>query len=233
MRAQDRLHFLKAFSSRPNRYECAAWLVEHASLTTSSTVLEVGCAQGDASRWIAQTTGAIVYGIDRNPNLICSDDMYKNAKPGPSRVFIERGDAAHLRFAPATFDAVLCEACLSHVRDKARCVGELRRVIDSRGCIVVADFICIDDAARSRLADTPFKGVMSRCRYLQLFDDAGFICLEEKTDNKTLKTFLFHMIRENKAAELFESLQWDSNPTPSLSYCCFLLHPKVNGRVLT
>ena len=91
-------------------------------LSTSSFVLDLGCASGSFAQ---ENTAATVVRFDREP-----------ARSAP-RQFVQ-GDAAKLPFADATFAAVISNHSLEHFEELDGALREIGRVLRSDGALFVA-----------------------------------------------------------------------------------------------
>lgn len=93
-------------------------------------ILEVGCGTG---RWLAelQQVTRQVYGVDRSPGML------QQARHRNERFFLACGDAAHLPFAGATFDLVLCVNAFHHFDEPRVFLSEARRLLRSGGALAI------------------------------------------------------------------------------------------------
>jgi SAM-dependent methyltransferase len=90
-------------------------------------VLEIGCGTGELLRALAGATKARITGVDVAPALIA-----RAAHDAPANSHVVAGDIEHLPFPDASFDAVVGNAVLHHLRfDHA--VPELLRVLRPGG----------------------------------------------------------------------------------------------------
>lgn len=99
-------------------------------------VLEVGCANGDLSVFIA-AHGANHYGIDIDPVAI---DLarYKAAKLGIDSCHFQVGDGGNLRLPENHFDTVVLAEVLEHVAAPQKIVHEAYRVCKPGGRIIIS-----------------------------------------------------------------------------------------------
>jgi ubiquinone/menaquinone biosynthesis C-methylase UbiE len=98
---------LLSFNSQGNKpLELIAKL---AQITDSSTVLIVGCGAGGTTVHLAETTGAMVYGIDISPESIRTANTLASKSSAHEKLYFQIGDAHALPFLPNTFDVVITE----------------------------------------------------------------------------------------------------------------------------
>jgi SAM-dependent methyltransferase len=80
-----------------------------ARITNSSTVLVVGCGAGGTALHLAETTGAMVYGIDISPESIRTAKALASKSLAHEKLHFQIGDARALFFPSNTFDVVITE----------------------------------------------------------------------------------------------------------------------------
>ncbi|UYZ21608.1 glycosyltransferase [Mesobacillus jeotgali] len=99
-------------------------------------VLEVGCASGDLSTFIAMHA-TNVFGIDIDPVAI-ELARYKVKTLGLDNCYFNLGDGAALAFQENTFDTVILAEVLEHVPDPAPFIEEALRICKHGGRIVIS-----------------------------------------------------------------------------------------------
>lgn len=111
-------------------------LVEFAGLQEGGRVLDVGSGTGSLASAIAERLGkAHVLGIDPSKEYVA---YAVSKRRFPDRVSFEVGDAQHLRFPDATFDAAVSLLVFNFIPDRKRALVELRRVTKGGGRISAA-----------------------------------------------------------------------------------------------
>lgn len=121
-----------------------AELARAAGLDPSTRVMDLGCGLGGPSRYLAATFGCKVTGIDLSPAFIDSA-TYLTARCGLSdRVTFQVGDALHLPFDDASFDAVFLQHVVMNVEDRTALYAEVRRILAPGGRLAIYDLVLRD-----------------------------------------------------------------------------------------
>jgi ubiquinone/menaquinone biosynthesis C-methylase UbiE len=107
--------------------------------TSHTRVLDVGCGPGIDTHAISEMTGATVVGVDYDQEMACQATARARTVSNCRRPGHAVAVAENLTFADETFDAARCERLLQHVRDPARVVQELARVVHAGGRLVLVD----------------------------------------------------------------------------------------------
>lgn len=96
-------------------------------------LLDAGCGTG----WRLRQTGAArAVGLDLSP------DMLEQGRSDPDLQGVElvKGDLRALPFCGASFDLVWCRLAIGYLPDPSQCFGELARVCQVGGSLVVTEF---------------------------------------------------------------------------------------------
>jgi ubiquinone/menaquinone biosynthesis C-methylase UbiE len=134
--------------------EWAPHLVELAGIAPGQAVLDVACGTGIVARTAADTlkgAGRVV-GLDLNEAMLA---VARRVRP---EIGWRQGDAATLPFPDGSFDAVLCQMALMFFPDRARALGEMRRVVTAGGTVAVV----VPGALSSQPAYGPFVAMAAR-----------------------------------------------------------------------
>lgn len=103
-------------------------------------ILDVGCGNGGVCFLLAELRPDLrITGVDFEPKPIADAAAFAE-RHGLSQLQFEQGDAHQLRFAEGTFDGVLCQTVLTHVRDAPTVVGEMARVLKVGGVFFTAEY---------------------------------------------------------------------------------------------
>ncbi len=174
----DTARSLLGESFHPGGVELTLALADMLRLDASSMVLDVASGKGTSAFVVAEQFGCRVVGIDLSEaNVAASTE--ESAKRGLSdRVTFTLADAERLPFAPATFDALLCECAFCTFPDKATAASEFSRVLRPGGALGLSDLTRADGALPeldgllawiSCIADA-----QPLARYAKWLVDAGF-----------------------------------------------------------
>ncbi len=103
-------------------------------------ILDVGCGNGGVSFLLAELRPDLhITGIDFETNPVADAAAFAE-RNGLTQLYFEQGDAHHLRFAEETFDGVVCQTVLTHVRDAPTVIGEMARVLKVGGIFFAAEY---------------------------------------------------------------------------------------------
>jgi ubiquinone/menaquinone biosynthesis C-methylase UbiE len=97
-------------------------------------VLDLGCGTGRHALWLAEQ-GANVTAVDFSEGMLAE----ARQKPFADRVnFLQHDLHNPLPFGDSQFDAVVSGLVLEHINDLPRLFGEIRRVINPEGRVVIS-----------------------------------------------------------------------------------------------
>jgi SAM-dependent methyltransferase len=123
-----------------------AVVIESAGVHMDSTVLDVGCGEGETACQVARLTGARVRGLTPNPGHLEAARAAAERQGLAGRVRFDLGEAGALPYPDQTFDAVLYFECPSHYPDRVRVFAEACRVLRPEGRLAGADWVLADGA---------------------------------------------------------------------------------------
>jgi ubiquinone/menaquinone biosynthesis C-methylase UbiE len=104
-------------------------------------VLDLGCGIGGPARYLATTFGCRVKGVDLSPGFIDAA-TYLTARCGLSdRVTFQVGEALHLPFDHASFDAVFLQHVAMNIADRTTLFREMRRILVPGGGFATYDLV--------------------------------------------------------------------------------------------
>ena len=108
-------------------------------LSGSEHVLDVGCGIGGATRYIADTFGCRVTGIDLTPDFIAVARMLAERTGLADRVAYEVASALAMPFADAAFDAAITLHVAMNIKDRAGLYREVARVLKPGASFCIYD----------------------------------------------------------------------------------------------
>lgn len=109
-------------------------------LPQSGRVLDVGCGNGGISLLLADLRPDLsILGMDFESKPLEDARAYAS-RNGLANLTFEQGDAHELKYPDESFDAVLCQTVLTHIRDAAKVIGEMTRVLKSGGVFFAAEY---------------------------------------------------------------------------------------------
>jgi ubiquinone/menaquinone biosynthesis C-methylase UbiE len=121
--------------------------------TNIGTALDLGCGAGHASFAIAQAATQVT-AYDLSPQMLAQVQT-EAAKRGLQNINTQQGFVEQLPFADATFDLVVTRLSAHHWSDVPAALREIRRVLKSRGTLVIIDVVASENA----LFDTVLQAV--------------------------------------------------------------------------
>ncbi|MEV0116633.1 methyltransferase domain-containing protein [Streptomyces sp. NPDC050844] len=134
-------------------------------------VLDVGCGSGRPALQLARTTGAEVVGVTISREQVRLANLAAEAEGLDGQVTFHHGDAADLRFAPESFDAVWLFESLLHMPDPQHVLKQLATILRPGGRLVIANLV-----QRAPLAEAEETGLAA---YLRITGIASIAPLDD------------------------------------------------------
>lgn len=129
----------------PERWFCRSWVRKVVQwrqvaffratrpLLPGAKVLEIGCGDGGGAVIFSRAFAPGLYhGLDIDPAMLRAAARRRHGRLGAIAAFVQ-GDAEHLPYADATFDAVVNFGIIHHLPDWRQGVAELARVLRPGG----------------------------------------------------------------------------------------------------
>jgi SAM-dependent methyltransferase len=158
--------------------EATAEVAELAGIAASDSVLDVGCGIGGPSRFLAETFGCHVTGLDLTAEFCQVAEMLAARTGLSDKVAYRQGDALDLPYGDAAFDVVWTQHTAMNIADKPRLYAQMYRVLKPGGRLAIYDVLAGSGGATqypvpwARDASTSFVQTPEDLRgYLT---DAGF-----------------------------------------------------------
>jgi len=152
-------------------------------------ILEIGCAYGDASAYLASAYGLVAYGLDQNQVSIEEAKRRHREMVYAKKLHFLHGDAETLPFPPEHFAGAVMEASFSPLIDKTASSNALFRVLKRGGRILLNDFATRESirTSEARCSNVPcFQGVETMEEYRERFESAGFTTIHMKEEHGEL-----------------------------------------------
>ncbi len=124
-------------------------IIKLTGISKTRKVLMAGCGSGGTAVYLAEKTGAEVYGIDISGDSIKAAENLASKSQAVKRLYFRTGDAHDLPFKANTFDIVITEFMAFFLRQKA--FDGFYKVLKPNGYIALAELM--KDPAVSPAAD--------------------------------------------------------------------------------
>ena len=180
-------------------------------LSSSSSVLEIGCGSGGYAVHLAKRIGCQVVGLDINAEGVRNAKALAEKDNLSARVKFEQCDVSrHLPFDNA-FDAIYSNDVLCHIPRRSQVLSDLRRVLKPGGRLLFSDALIIggllsheEIATRSSIGMYFFSPPGENER---LMKQSGLKQIEARdtTDCAALLSKRWHDAREKRKAALVAS----------------------------
>ena len=116
-------------------------LAKLVAITSDMSVLDIGCGVGGPARFLAETYGCRVTGVDLSEPFV-EAARYLTDRTGQSdRISFETANALNLPFEQNTFDVVLLQHVAMNIPDRPALYKEIRRVLTSNGRFATFDVV--------------------------------------------------------------------------------------------
>jgi ubiquinone/menaquinone biosynthesis C-methylase UbiE len=108
-------------------------LAKRVRMTSDLQVLDAGSGLGGPSRYLAETFGCRVAGVDLAPNYVAIAQLLASKAGLADKVSYTTGSITELPFADETFDLVWTQHVVMNIRDRDALYREIRRVLKKGG----------------------------------------------------------------------------------------------------
>lgn len=125
-------------------------------------LLDVACGTGDSSIAAAKylPDGSHVTGVDLSAGMLAVM-REKVAKAGlEDKISVEEGDGENLRFEDCSFDRITIDFGIRNFEDRAKGLGEMRRVLKHGGKLVILELSRPENKVLRWLYDLYFMHIM-------------------------------------------------------------------------
>ncbi|HEY7889529.1 MAG TPA: methyltransferase domain-containing protein [Steroidobacteraceae bacterium] len=170
-----------------------AELARLARITAGMSVLDVGSGIGGPARFLAETHGCRVTGIDLSEPFVAAA-RYLTERTGQSgQVSFQTASALELPFDGGSFDVVLLQHVAMNIADRAQLYREIRRVIKSGGRFATFDVVLKGAEPHYPVpwASTPATSfLLTPGATREAIDAAGFRALVWQDDTDSAKAWI-------------------------------------------
>jgi len=108
-------------------------------------ILDAGSGLGGPARYLAETYGCNVTGVDLTPSFVAVSKLLAERTGMSNLVSYKIGDLAALSFPDANFDVVWTQHVVMNIRDREQVYREFRRVLKPSGKLAFYDVFAADD----------------------------------------------------------------------------------------
>ena len=143
----DAARYLLGESFHPGGTQLTHELGLRMGLGPHSRVLDVASGRGTSARYLAETVGCEVVGIDFSEENVRLAQAAASERGLTARTTFIPGDAEHLPLPKASFSAIVCECAFCTFPDKAAAAAEFSRVLDAGGKLGLTDLTKVPGAA--------------------------------------------------------------------------------------
>ncbi len=121
--------------------EATKELANALNLTAGSTVLDVGCGLGGPARYLSETYGCHVTGIDLSQQYIDAAQLLAERTGLADKSNFIQGDALDLPFGPDSFDFAWTQHVAMNIADRKAFYENIYRVLKPGGSLAIYDVV--------------------------------------------------------------------------------------------
>ena len=173
---------------KPGGLELTRRAAQYCSFGPDSRLLDVAAGKGETVRFLRQTLGCQVTGLDSDPSCRCGG------------VVLGRGE--ELPFSDGTFDGVFIECALSQMDRPDLVLRECARVLTPGGWLALSD-LC---ARRGESARTPLGRLYSRAELEVRLSQAGLEPVLFEDHTAALTSLWAGAMMSGQGSELLDTL---------------------------
>jgi arsenite methyltransferase len=207
----DSMRWLLGDSFHPGGLALTEHLGNLLPFSAADRVLDVASGRGDSALHLARTFGCEVIGVDLSAANVEFARAASRDAGLAARVQFQLGDAEHLEFVDASFDALLCECAFCTFPSKEQGAAEFVRVLRPGGRIGLSDLTRWGPLPRELQTLMAWISCIADAQpldeYLRYIRDAGFV--DRQTEDHGDK--LAQMVRQVRlrllGGQLFTKLQ--------------------------
>jgi SAM-dependent methyltransferase len=121
-------------------------LAQALPLNEATRVIDIGSGLGGPSRYLAETYGCTVQGIDLTQSFVDAANFLAERSGLAGKVHYQQGNALSLPFSSGTFDVAWMQHVAMNIADRAALYGETSRVLRRGGRFAIFDVVAASDS---------------------------------------------------------------------------------------
>lgn len=177
-----------------------AELAEMAGIVAGMSVLDVGSGVGGPARFLAESRGCQVTGVDLSEPFVAAARYLSERTGQGGQVSFQTGSALELPFDDGRFDVVLLQHVAMNIFDRAGLYREIRRMLARSGRFATFDVVSGEGEPDyplpwARTARTSFLLTADATR--AAIEDAGFRTLAWRSDTEIAKAWFAQLGASN------------------------------------
>jgi SAM-dependent methyltransferase len=122
-----------------------AELAKALPITQATRVVDIGSGLGGPSRYLAETYGCMVHGIDLSQSFVDAANFLAERSGLEDKVVYQRGNALSLPFSADAFDVAWTQHVAMNIADRAALYGETFRVLRRGGHFAIFDVVAASE----------------------------------------------------------------------------------------
>lgn len=152
------------------------------NLPQGKKILEIGCGNGIGTRLINKYFNPAGFIATEYDESLVEIAQLKNKN---SKVQIEAGNAADLRFADNEFDAVVGLSVIHHIPNWKDCLDELHRVLKPGGLLIIKElsietFESPFGRVAKRFVEHPYDDMLGKSEFLETLNRIGMSVITDQ-----------------------------------------------------
>jgi len=140
-------------------------LIDLLEISPNAQVLDAGSGLGGPSRYVAETRGCSVTGVDLAPSYVAISRLLADRAGLSAWLDYQVGNLLELPFDDATFDIVFTQHVVMNIADRVGAYREIRRVLKPGGRFGFYDVLAVDGGPAA-IYPTPWSDTAERSTVL-------------------------------------------------------------------
>ena len=154
-------------------------LAQRAEIKPGEHVADFCAGLGGPARYLAHRYGAVITGIELNPNRVTGAEGLTRRVGLQDRVRIIQGNVMDVPLADESMDVVVSQEAFLHIPDKGKALREALRILKPGGRLVFTDWVAHRPLAPDE-AETMWRGIAAQtiqsfATYRDLLQGTGFV----------------------------------------------------------